>query len=450
MEETKTNERPTAQALTSETSTGGGEVLDDEEFSEELLTEEDSEEAVLEANPSRKESLMDWIDRQLLEAERKTGGSPWPEMPEQEDVNMVRMGGIRVETGISAEEVLGRAVDVAGEKGWLEEAVADVQKAVEIFNIDAEDVKEDVEAVKIKELEAVEALIIEDVKFENVKGDVEAANVEEMKAVNEDVEVVQDAAVKDEAAKDEAVEFVKVEDVEAVHDAAVKDECFEFVKEEDAEAVNVEYVEAVKVEDAEPEKVEDAETEQVGEVEDMKVNNVKAVNVADSDSMTTGDVVETNEVNCEASTTESEVEKAAEKCMESQDVTPIYECGSTSDSEIELLESKVEGETSKRLEESDSDEDYGSMEGSMVEINSVINTSSTSQIPAAVDAIQDNLPENTSVTSVNDEQKVNGKKEENNIQSSDFTTERCQAPPEEETLILRPSWQMKPPRVANR
>jgi len=32
-----------------------------------------------------KESLMEWIDRQLEEAERKTGGSPWPEIPEQDE-----------------------------------------------------------------------------------------------------------------------------------------------------------------------------------------------------------------------------------------------------------------------------------------------------------------------------------------------------------------------------
>jgi len=33
-----------------------------------------------------KESLMEWIDRQLEEAERKTGGSPWPEIPQEEGV----------------------------------------------------------------------------------------------------------------------------------------------------------------------------------------------------------------------------------------------------------------------------------------------------------------------------------------------------------------------------
>ena len=31
-----------------------------------------------------KESLMQWIDRQLEEAERKTAGSPWPEIPEED------------------------------------------------------------------------------------------------------------------------------------------------------------------------------------------------------------------------------------------------------------------------------------------------------------------------------------------------------------------------------
>jgi len=33
-----------------------------------------------------KESLMEWIDRQLEEAERKTGGSPWPEIPQEENL----------------------------------------------------------------------------------------------------------------------------------------------------------------------------------------------------------------------------------------------------------------------------------------------------------------------------------------------------------------------------
>ena len=38
------------------------------------------EEVVLEeGEEDRKESLMEWIDRQLEEAERKTSGSPWPE-----------------------------------------------------------------------------------------------------------------------------------------------------------------------------------------------------------------------------------------------------------------------------------------------------------------------------------------------------------------------------------
>ena len=32
-----------------------------------------------EGEEDRKESLMEWIDRQLEEAERKTSGSPWPE-----------------------------------------------------------------------------------------------------------------------------------------------------------------------------------------------------------------------------------------------------------------------------------------------------------------------------------------------------------------------------------
>ena len=31
-----------------------------------------------------KESLMQWIDRQLEEAERKTAGSPWPEIPDED------------------------------------------------------------------------------------------------------------------------------------------------------------------------------------------------------------------------------------------------------------------------------------------------------------------------------------------------------------------------------
>jgi len=33
-----------------------------------------------------KESLMEWIDRQLEEAEQKTGGSPWPEIPQDENL----------------------------------------------------------------------------------------------------------------------------------------------------------------------------------------------------------------------------------------------------------------------------------------------------------------------------------------------------------------------------
>ena len=32
-----------------------------------------------------KESLMQWIDRQLEEAERKTSGSPWPEIPDEDE-----------------------------------------------------------------------------------------------------------------------------------------------------------------------------------------------------------------------------------------------------------------------------------------------------------------------------------------------------------------------------
>jgi len=39
-----------------------------------------------------KESLMEWIDRQLEEAERKTGGSPWPEIPQEEGM-MAAAGG---------------------------------------------------------------------------------------------------------------------------------------------------------------------------------------------------------------------------------------------------------------------------------------------------------------------------------------------------------------------
>merc|ERR1711990_1295551 len=39
-----------------------------------------------------KESLMEWIDRQLEEAERKTGGSPWPDIPQEESLIIAAEG----------------------------------------------------------------------------------------------------------------------------------------------------------------------------------------------------------------------------------------------------------------------------------------------------------------------------------------------------------------------
>ena len=52
--------------------------------------EKGQEEEFLEPDEARrgKESLMEWIDRQLEEAERKTGGSPWPEIPEEDDLEI--------------------------------------------------------------------------------------------------------------------------------------------------------------------------------------------------------------------------------------------------------------------------------------------------------------------------------------------------------------------------
>ena len=64
------------------------EVNEKVEPHEEVKTNEEPEveEECLETDEIRrgKESLMEWIDRQLEEAERKTGGSPWPEIPQEE------------------------------------------------------------------------------------------------------------------------------------------------------------------------------------------------------------------------------------------------------------------------------------------------------------------------------------------------------------------------------
>merc|ERR1712037_226767 len=64
------------------------EVNEKMEPHEEVETNEEPEveEECLETDEIRrgKESLMEWIDRQLEEAERKTGGSPWPEIPQEE------------------------------------------------------------------------------------------------------------------------------------------------------------------------------------------------------------------------------------------------------------------------------------------------------------------------------------------------------------------------------
>merc|ERR1712210_122625 len=66
------------------------EVNEKVEPHEEVETNEEPEveEECLETDEIRrgKESLMEWIDRQLEEAERKTGGSPWPEIPQEEGI----------------------------------------------------------------------------------------------------------------------------------------------------------------------------------------------------------------------------------------------------------------------------------------------------------------------------------------------------------------------------
>merc|ERR1712037_380699 len=72
------------------------EVNEKVEPHEEVETNEEPEveEECLETDEIRrgKESLMEWIDRQLEEAERKTGGSPWPEIPQEEGTLTVAGG----------------------------------------------------------------------------------------------------------------------------------------------------------------------------------------------------------------------------------------------------------------------------------------------------------------------------------------------------------------------
>merc|ERR1712212_271010 len=60
------------------------EVTNNEELQKGL------EEECLETDKARrgKESLMEWIDRQLEEAERKTSGSPWPDIPQEESLSI--------------------------------------------------------------------------------------------------------------------------------------------------------------------------------------------------------------------------------------------------------------------------------------------------------------------------------------------------------------------------
>ena len=56
----------------------------------EPLAEEEPEQgsAKIEEPRRGKESLMEWIDRQLEEAERKTSGAPWPEIPLEDGLEM--------------------------------------------------------------------------------------------------------------------------------------------------------------------------------------------------------------------------------------------------------------------------------------------------------------------------------------------------------------------------
>jgi len=72
----------------------GLEEIEKVELADEVTTDDEQEkgleEECLKTDEAKrgKESLMEWIDRQLEEAERKTGGSPWPDIPEEDEVEI--------------------------------------------------------------------------------------------------------------------------------------------------------------------------------------------------------------------------------------------------------------------------------------------------------------------------------------------------------------------------
>jgi len=74
-----------------------------------------------------KESLMEWIDRQLEEAERKTGGSPWPEIPEEDELEIAGGDEVCLDNGAAVEpdQEVGR--DLSEVKRELQEAEKQIQ-----------------------------------------------------------------------------------------------------------------------------------------------------------------------------------------------------------------------------------------------------------------------------------------------------------------------------------
>jgi len=99
----------------------------------EKVTNEDGQEKGLEEECSEtdearrgKESLMEWIDRQLEEAERKTGGSPWPEIPEEDKAGKADGAAVDPKQSSDSQEV-GR--DLSDVKRDLQEAEKQLQGA---------------------------------------------------------------------------------------------------------------------------------------------------------------------------------------------------------------------------------------------------------------------------------------------------------------------------------
>ena len=104
--------------------------------------EVEEEEEVAVEGEDRKESLMEWIDRQLEEAERKTGGSPWPE----------EAGGQGGAGGEGRGEVVGDT-----SKGKSKEGDSKTAERIDAKSHDSTETDSEVEATTDSEIELLES-----------------------------------------------------------------------------------------------------------------------------------------------------------------------------------------------------------------------------------------------------------------------------------------------------